>query len=92
MTHSFPQNSKGAIFSHKNKLFDMIWEGEGGSRAGQGRNPHLKAPLEADTMAPFSSRAWTQRRQPCLAVRCSGVAPVSSRTFTKRTNPLHLHS
>jgi hypothetical protein len=70
----------------------MIWEGEGGSRAGQGRNPHLKAPLEADTMAPFSSRAWTQRRQPCLAVRCSGVAPVSSRTFTKRTNPLHLHS
>nr|ACN36663.1 unknown [Zea mays] len=51
-----------------------------------------KAPLEADTMAPFSSRTWTQRRQPCLAARCSGVAPVSSRTFTKRANPLHLHS
>jgi hypothetical protein len=85
-------SSKGAFFSHKNKSFDMIWEGEGGSRAGQGRNPHPKAPLEADTMAPFSSRTWTQRRQPCLAARCSGVAPVSSRTFTKRANPLHLHS
>jgi hypothetical protein len=43
-------------------------------------------------MAPFSSRTWTQRRQPCLAARCSGVAPVSSLTFTNRAKPLQLHT